>query len=201
MQIALQAFLFAGGLAVALVASDRAVAYTRALAAALGAPAFVVGVALVSIGTDLPEIANSVAAHLQDEGDVNVGDSVGSTLTQYTLVLALFPFVAGALVVGRRQVGVVTVLTMAGLVLTSLFVADGWLARWEGASLVFAWALFTWLVVRSLPGLARDKAPEVARQGRLEQAAIVLVALAFVGFGATVAVRALVQIAELAGVP
>lgn len=201
MQIALQAFLFAGGLAVALVASDRAVAYTRALAAALGAPAFVVGVALVSIGTDLPEIANSVAAHLQDEGDVNVGDSVGSTLTQYTLVLALFPFVAGALVVGRRQVGVVTVLTMAGLVLTSLFVADGWLARWEGASLVLAWALFTWLVVRSLPGLAQDEAPEVARQGRLEQAAIVLVALAFVGFGATVAVRALVQIAELAGVP
>lgn len=201
MQIALQAFLFAGGLGVALVASDRAVAYTRALAAALGAPAFVVGVALVSIGTDLPEIANSVAAHLQDEGDVNVGDSVGSTLTQYTLVLALFPFVAGALVVGRRQVAVVTVLTMAGLVLTSLFVADGWLARWEGATLVSAWALFTWLVVRSLPGLPQDEAPEVARQGRLEQAVIVLVALAFVGFGATVAVRALVRIAELAGVP
>ncbi|MGH3020806.1 MAG: calcium/sodium antiporter, partial [Gaiellaceae bacterium] len=65
MQIALQAFLFVGGLAVALVASDRAVAYTRALATALGAPAFIVGVVLVSIGTDLPEIANSVAAHLQ----------------------------------------------------------------------------------------------------------------------------------------
>lgn len=201
MQIALQAFLFAGGLAVALVASDRAVAYTRALAAALGAPAFIVGVALVSIGTDLPEIANSVAAHLQGEGDVNVGDSVGSTLTQYTFVLGLFPFVAGALVVGRKQVGVVTALTMAGLVLTSVFVADGWLGRWEGAVLVVAWAVFTWVVVRSLPGLPLDEPPEVARQGRLQQAAIVLVALAFVGFGATVAVRALVRIAELAGVP
>ena len=201
MQIALQVFLFLGGLAVALVASDRAVAYTRALAASLGAPAFIVGVALVSIGTDLPEIANSVASHLQGEGDVNVGDSVGSTLTQYTFVLGLFPFVAGALVVGRRQVGVVTVLTMAGLVLTSIFVADGWLGRWEGAALVVAWALFTWIVVRSLPGLAHDEPPEVAHQGRLQQAAIVLVALAFVGFGATVAVRALVRIAELAGVP
>jgi cation:H+ antiporter len=201
MQIALQAFLFVGGLVVALVASDRAVAYTRALAAALGAPAFIVGVALVSIGTDLPEIANSIAAHLQGEGDVNVGDSVGSTLTQYTLVLGLFPLVAGALVIDRRQVGVVTALTMAGLVLTSLFVVDGLLARWEGAALVVAWAAFTWIAVRSLPGLVRDEAPEVARQGKAQQAAVVLGALAFVGFGATVAVRALVRLAELVGVP
>ena len=201
MQIALQAFLFVGGLAVALVASDRAVAYTRALATALGAPAFIVGVVLVSIGTDLPEIANSVAAHLQGEGDVNVGDSVGSTLTQYTLVLGLFPLVAGTLVIDRRQVGIVTALTMGGLLLTSLFVADGWLARWEGLALVLAWAAFTWIVVRTVGGAAHDQAPAVARQGRLQQGAIVLVALAFVGFGATVAVRALVRLAELAGVP
>src|SRR5918997_5059477 len=99
MQIALQAFLLVGGLAVALVASDRAVAYTRALAAGLGAPPFIVGVVLVSLGTDLPEIANSIASHLQGEGDVNVGDSVGSTLTQYTLVLGLFPLVAGVMVI------------------------------------------------------------------------------------------------------
>src|SRR5919106_664680 len=129
MQIALQAFLFVGGLAVALVASDGAVAYTRALAAELGAPAFIVGVALVSIGTDLPEIANSIAAHLQGEGDVNVGDSVGSTLTQYTFVLGLFPLVAGVIAIDRRQVGLVSVLTAAGLALTTVLIADGWLGR------------------------------------------------------------------------
>ena len=38
----------------------------------------------VAIGTDLPEIGNSIASHLQGEGDINVGDSVGSTLTQYS---------------------------------------------------------------------------------------------------------------------
>jgi Ca2+/Na+ antiporter len=56
-EIALQFFLLVGGLAVAPVASDRAVAYTRALAVSLGAPPFIVGVAMVSIGTDLPELA------------------------------------------------------------------------------------------------------------------------------------------------
>jgi cation:H+ antiporter len=183
------------------VASDHAVTYTRALAAALGAPPFIVGVALVSIGTDLPEIANSVAAHAQGEGDVNVGDSVGSTLTQYTFVLGLFPFVVAMIPIQRRQVGLVTVLTAAGLGLTTFFVADGWLARWEGAALVLAWAIFTFAVVKALPGEAADHPPPVRHQRRIVQVGVVLVTLALVGFGATVAVRALVRLAELAGVP
>lgn len=201
MEIALQLFLLVGGLAVALVASDRAVAYTRALAVALGAPPFIVGVALVSIGTDLPEIANSVAAHAQGEGDVNVGDSVGSTLTQYTLVLGLFPFIAAVIPIQRRQVALVTVLTAAGLGLTTFFVADGWLGRWEGATLVLAWAVFTLLVVKALPDGVADDPPPVQQQRRVVQAGAVLLALAFVGFGATIAVRSLVNLAESAGVP
>jgi len=201
MEIALYSLLFVAGLGLALVASDVAVAYTRALAAALGAPPFIVGVVLVSLGTDLPEIANSIAAHVQDEGDVNVGDSIGSTLTQYTLVLGLFPLVAGALVIDRRQIGVVTVLTMSGLGLTSLFVADGWLGRGDGLVLVAAWAVFTYVVIRVIPGSRPEDPPAVRLAGRGGQAGVVLAALAVVGVGATVAVRSLVHLAELAGVP
>jgi cation:H+ antiporter len=200
-QIALQAFLFVGGLTVALVASSRAVDYTRALAASLGAPPFVVGVALVSIGTDLPEIANSIAAHLQGEGDVNVGDSVGSVLTQYTLVLGLFPLVVAVLPITRRQAVPVTLMTMVGLAMCVAFVADGWLARWEGIVLVGAWVAFTWLVVRAVPGLVADEPPAVRYGGKLVQVAVILLALGVVGVGATVAVRSLIQMAELAGVP
>jgi cation:H+ antiporter len=202
MAVAVQALIFVAGLGVALVASGSAVRYARALAAALGAPAFIVGVALVSIGTDLPEIANSITSHLQGEGDINVGDSVGSVLTQYTFVLGLFPFVAGTLLIGRRQVGFVSALTIAGLGLTILFVADGWLGRWEGAVLIVAWCLFTFVVVRTVPaGGPVEPAPAVRAERRLTQAAIVLVSLAAVGAGATFAVRALVRIAEIAGVP
>jgi cation:H+ antiporter len=201
MAIALQAFLFVGGLAVAVVASSKAVDYTRALAAALGAPSFVVGVVLVSIGTDLPEIANSIAAHLEGEGDVNVGDSVGSVLTQYTLVLGLFPLVMRVVPIGRRQAGSVTLMTMGGLALTIVFVSNGWLGRGEGLVLVCAWAFFTWLVVRIVPGEGHDEPPQVRYTGHLRQALIVLATLGFVGFGATVSVRALVEMAELAGLP
>jgi cation:H+ antiporter len=203
MQIALQIFLLVGGLSVALVASDRAVAYTRSLAKTLRAPAFVVGVVLVSIGTDLPEIANSIAAHVQGEGDVNVGDSVGSALTQYTFVLGLFPLVVAVIAIDRQQVGFVTVATMGGLGLTAWFVSDGWLGRLEGAVLIGAWGFVTVLFVRLKAGHshAADDPPPVRLQGIPAQAAATLVALAFVGFGATVAVRALVRLAEAAGVP
>jgi cation:H+ antiporter len=199
--IAIQALLLVGGLALALVASDVAVSNTRALAAALGAPAFLVGVVLVSIGTDLPEIANSVAAHLQGEGDVNVGDSVGSTLTQYTLVLGLFPLVAATIAVRRSQAVVVSALTMAGLGLTVWFVSDGWLGRAEGAVLAAAWAVFAFVVVRTLGGEDADIAPPTGGRSRKLQAGIVLAALLLVGLGATVAVRSLVRLAEIAGVP
>ena len=94
--IALWIFLSIVGLAIALVASGPAVNYTRALAASLGAPPFIVGVALVSIGTDLPELATAVVSHLRDEADVSVSTAVGSALTQYTFVVGMFPIVIAA---------------------------------------------------------------------------------------------------------
>jgi cation:H+ antiporter len=200
-EIALYLVLMLVGLAAALAASELAVSYTRALAAGLGAPPFVVGVVLVAVGTDLPEIANSVASHLQGEGDVNVGDSVGSTLTQYTFVLALFPLVAGTLVISRRQVGLVTVLTAGGLALTAIFVLDGHLGRLDGFVLVGAWVLATVATTKLLAGGANDDPPTVRHDGKLAQAAVTLGALALVGAGAAVAVYSLVRLAEVIGVP
>lgn len=199
--VALSSGLLLGGLALALLASDVAVSYTRALAATLGAPAFVVGVVLVALGTDLPEIANSVASHVQGEGDVNVGDSVGSTLTQYTFVLGLFPLVIALIAISRRQVGLVTVLTAGGLVLTTLLVADGWLSRLDGVLLVAAWAVAMTVVTRLLPQAQHDDPPPVRVRGQLPQAAVVLGALLAVGAGATAAVRGLVSLSEQIGVP
>jgi cation:H+ antiporter len=200
-EIALYLVLLLVGLAAALVASDLAVSYTRALAVGLGAPPFVIGVVLVAVGTDLPEIANSITSHLQGEGDVNVGDSVGSTLTQYTFVLGLFPLVAGALVISRFQVGLVTVLTMGGLGITTLFVLDGHLDRFEGLALIAAWGAATVVMTKLLSNGAADDPPAVRHDGKLAQALVALGALGLVAAGATLAVHSLVRLAEMLGVP
>jgi cation:H+ antiporter len=199
--IAISIALLVGGLGVALVASDVAVSYTRALAALLGAPPFVVGVVLVALGTDLPEIANSIASHLQEEGDVNVGDSVGSTLTQYTFVLGLFPLVIAVIAISRLQVGLVSILTIGGLALTTLFVLDGSLGRVDGFLLVLAWAGSMLLVTRLLPAARPEEPPSVRFRRRSAQVAVIMGALVVVGIGATVAVRSLVALSEELGVP
>jgi len=199
--IAVSIVLLVGGLGLALVASDVAVSYTRSLAALLGAPPFVVGVVLVALGTDLPEIANSIASHLQGEGDVNVGDSVGSTLTQYTFVLGLFPLVIAVIVISRLQVGLVSVLTIGGLLLTTLFVLDGSLGRLDGLVLVLAWAVSMLLITRVLPPAQPEDPPAVRFQGRAVQVAVIMGALVVVGVGATVAVRSLVNLSEEVGAP
>ena len=201
MEIALFLALLLVGLTAALAASELAVSYTRALAAGLGAPPFVVGVVLVGVGTDLPEIANSISSHLQGEGDINVGDSIGSTLTQSTFVLGLFPLVAGVLVISRRQVGLITLLTVGGLALTTVFVLDGHLGRLEGLALIAAWAAATVITTRLLSGGSADEAPRVRHDGKLMQAVVALAALVLVGAGATLAVYSLIRLADAVGVP
>ena len=92
--------------------------------------------------------------------------------------------------IDRLQIGVLTLLTMGGLTLTAAFVADGWLGRLEGVVLVSSWALATWIVVRTVPGSPPEAVPRVAFRSHWAQSGVVLGALALVGLGATVAVRA-----------
>ena len=200
MALALELLLFAVGLTVALVASSRAVNEARELALGLGAPPFVVGFVLVAVGTDLPEIANSITAHLQGEGDINVGDSIGSVLTQYTLVLGLIPLLAGAFLVNRREVTTVGLLTIPGLVLSILPVRDDYLGRLDGLLLVGTWLILVAVAIRVLPTNVDHDAPPPPARPHLIRIAVVLVLLALVGVGASLAVRSLVRIADVAGV-
>ena len=92
-------------------------------------------------------------------------------------------------------------MTMIALAISIVFVADGWLARWEGIVLIGTWVAFTWVVVRAVPGVIPEEPPAVRHRSRLVQVGIILLALGLVGLGATVAVRALIRMAALAGVP
>jgi cation:H+ antiporter len=126
---------------------------------------------------------------------------VGSALVQYTFVVGLFPLIVAVLVISRRQVIPVSVLTMLALGLSVFVVADGWLSRGEGALLIGFWIVALLVILRLTPGFVHDAPPVVRHQGRLRQAGIVLAALAFVGLGATVAVEALLRVADSLGVP
>jgi len=85
------------GIILLTLSSDKAIEHSVDIASALGISPLMIGLLLVSVGTDLPEIANSITASLMGHGNLNVGDSLGSVMTQITLMLGLVPFVGGVL--------------------------------------------------------------------------------------------------------
>jgi cation:H+ antiporter len=187
------------GLALAMLASRRAVTHLTALAAGSRIPPFFFGITLVAIGTDLPEIANSIAASVTGHGDLNVGDSVGSAATQITLVLALFPFIVGAIPIKRSQVALVGGVTILSLAMGVVLFSDGELSRADAGILILAWLMASVALWRQ--GTLR--APNLEKSGgsRAYHAGVALVYLALVGLGATLAVMSFVEISEILSIP
>jgi cation:H+ antiporter len=80
--------------AIVIMAESRiALRHAVAIAEGLRVPPFLVGNTLVALGTDTPEIVNSIISSYLGHGDSNVGDSIVSVSTHGSLVLGLFAFV------------------------------------------------------------------------------------------------------------
>ncbi|NNF68863.1 MAG: sodium:calcium antiporter, partial [Acidimicrobiia bacterium] len=188
------------GLGLAIYASRRAVGHASALAAGTRIPPFFIGVTLLAIGTDLPEIANSIVSSVSGHGDLNVGDGVGSTVTQVTLVLAILPLVGGSFVVGRSRVLAPGLLTAGALLGIAALLGDGHFSRSDGIILMLMWVLASAIVwFRNPPGA--EPAMPVPSRRKTFHAANTLMSLALVGAGATAAVFGFIEISEEFGVP
>lgn len=80
--------LFASGLVVVLGA--RLVVNSAVkIATALGIPEVVIGLTLVSIGTSLPEMANSLTATLKKIHNISVGNVVGANIIDILMVIGI----------------------------------------------------------------------------------------------------------------
>ncbi len=198
--ILLWAGVMVAGLGVALASSRRAVDAAMALAVGTRIPPFLIGITLFAIGTDLPEIANSVVASVSGHGELNVGDSLGSVVVQSALVLGLLPLLAGAFRVGRSRIGLIGATTLVALAAVTVLVADGTLGRVEGLGLIGLWLGGSLLIGRHLPSAA-EPVMTVPSRRPLADAGVAFAGLLGVVAGASLAVLAFVRIAALLGVP
>jgi cation:H+ antiporter len=194
------------GLSITVLGSREAVSDATELARGTRLPPFFVGMTLLALGTDFPEIANSVVASFTDNGDVNVGDSIGSAATQLTLILGLLPFVGRAIPLGApgsrqlRGQQMTAWLTAASLVAVGLLLLDDHIGRVDAAVLICIWVVGSRLVygsTRTEPQLVFDK--PATNRGRLVGRFVL--ALASIGIGATLSVMAITELADLWGVP
>ena len=186
-----------GGLTVAVLASQRALPSAIGLSQRLGLSRFVIGVTVVAIGTDLPEIANSIVAMATDHADLNVGDSIGSAVTQMTLVIGLL-CLTGRLRGERQFVVIAGLLTVGMLAVGTWLISDEHLSRTDGLTLVIAWLLGSLYI-----GSRTEMAHVAAMLDRtvIRTTLTLLASLGVVGVGAFVALRSFVDIADRFGMP
>ena len=192
------------GVAVAALASRRAVDRALDIADRLDLSKGFVGVTIVAIGTDLPEIANSISSSVSGHGDLNVGNATGSTLTQVTLILAILALSSRSLRTDGRDdhhpVEVpIGVLTVAATVLIAVLIADGHLSRVDGAVLVAVWVMGMAVVAR-LQRTSHLLTNVSEAPGRLGVVGL-LAWLAVVAGAATLVVQSFVRISDAIGVP
>jgi len=113
---------------------------------------FFIGVTVLAIGSDLPEILVSVNAALRQlEGEQTanliVGNALGSCFGQFGLVMGLAGLF-GQLTLPLRQVLRHGGILLGAMVLLAFVGFDGLVTRWEGAVLVAAFATYLVMLIR-----------------------------------------------------
>jgi len=117
-----------------------------AIAARLGMSEFIVGVVVLSIGSDLPELTIAINAALENletgqASDIVVGSAFGSALGQIGFVLGVTGLTV-YLTLPRRIIYQHGGALLGSLILLGLFGLDGHVTRTEGISLIIVYAIY-----------------------------------------------------------
>lgn len=139
-------FALLAGLAGLWFGTESTIRGAVAVAQRLGIPEFVVGIAVLSIGSDLPELSIAVDAAIKNlhggqASDVVVGSVFGSDMGQIGVVLGITGLF-GYLSLPRNIVYQQGAALLGSLVFLGLVGFDGHVSRTEGISLVFFYVLY-----------------------------------------------------------
>ncbi len=192
-----------GGLLILFFSSETAVDSLIKMATLLGASVFTVGFIFSSLGSDLPEIVNSVISSYLGHGDISVGDSFGSVNTQITLVLGLIPFFCRFCRLIPRRFAVVGVSEVVILIASVFLVVDGDVTRMDGLILILLWALSIWVIRRyGEERIAAEESEEILRPKLGIRRIAFLAVLGFVGVavGSYLVVESVIVISSALGV-
>jgi cation:H+ antiporter len=135
------------GLVVLYFGAQALVKGGAGLALRLGLTPLVIGLTVMAFGTSSPELVVSMQAATTGNGAISVGNVIGSNICNIALIIGLCslitPIAASSQII-RREVPIM----IGASVITTLFLVDGHLARWEGGLLLLGLIIYTVLTVR-----------------------------------------------------
>lgn len=136
------AVMLLAGLAVILLGAQWLVDGSVRLAAALGVSEAVVGLTIVAVGTSAPELATAIVSTIRGERDIAIGNLIGSSTFNLTLILGVTVLVA-PIMPDRELVLIDLPVMIAATFVCGAFMMSGRrLTRTEGAVMVLAYAIY-----------------------------------------------------------
>ncbi len=139
--ILLDLLLIVGGLVLLVLGARAMVSGAVSIAESIGISQTVIGLTIVAVGTSLPELATSILAAARGEGDIAVGNVVGSNIFNSLGILGLSSL-ARPLVspdIGILSLAVMIILSLA---LLPLMRTGHRVSRIEGTALISAYVLY-----------------------------------------------------------
>ena len=194
------------GLGLLIVGAELLVRGASRLAAAAGISPLVIGLTVVAFGTSSPELAVSLQAGWSGQGDIAIGNVVGSNILNVLFILGVSAVIAPLVVAGqivRRDAPLMVAIS----VLMLLMALDGRIGRIDGALLTVGMIGYTtWVIVHSRRESAGARAREAAAAGTRSAPALVrnallaLAGLALLVLGARWLVSSAVTFATALGI-
>jgi cation:H+ antiporter len=162
-----QGLLVLGGLVLLVIAARSMVTGASEIARAFGVSELVIGLTVVAIGTSLPELVASVVASLRAQGDIAVGNVVGSNLFNILAVLGIGAMVApdGIPVAADALRLDIPIMIAAAFACLPLFFTGCRINRAEGAVLLGYFVAYTAYVTMGATDAAYTRSFEVAMIG------------------------------------
>ena len=193
--------LMLGGIILIIFSSKIAVNNSALLATALGISPLIIGVTLVSIGTDISEIFNSIVSCARGYGDIDVGDSVGSDLAQLTLIFGLLPIICGAFYIHRKDIIILGTCEVLSLLVIFTVVEKGYISRLDAIFMVGSLGIYIWLIYNANKEsiMHRIELVEIEKPKRKKKSYLLFAIMGFIGvtIASIMIVESVIKISEL----
>jgi cation:H+ antiporter len=190
------------GLVLMIFSSKKTIDYSIELASVFNIPPLIIGVVLISLGTDLPEIVNSVLSNYLGHADISIGDSVGSILSQLTLIFGILPFFGGSIKFKRRELAVIGSCLILSLIFLFTVFEKGSFTRLNAFFLIASLGLFMTIITTSVAKNDFEKTNSLStnkRKGTL--ILLVVIFLLGVAVGSVLIINSVIKLAEDIHIP
>ncbi len=128
-----------GGLVILVVGANLFIDGAVNIARMLEVSDLIIGLSIVALGTSLPELATSIVAAIKKEGDISIGNIVGSNIFNILCILCIAALFQPIVLEGANQVNYIDIVVM--ILISIILLPLAWtkleLSRLEGLFLLF----------------------------------------------------------------